>query len=73
MASESDKGKGKQTEMEEEPSLQTKSWPLGTVRDGKWFCDCGRKANCLTVKDVSKPTYGDKCRFIPVVSYASRV
>ena len=72
MASENDKGKGKQKEIDEEASLQTKSW-LGRLHDGKWFCECDRKANCLTVKDVSKRTYGDKCTFIPVVFYVSQV
>jgi len=73
MASENDKGKGKEKEIEEETSDHPRSWG-GRLHDGKWFCDCDRKANCLTVKDVSKRTYGDRCMFISVVfSYALKV
>jgi hypothetical protein len=63
------KGKEKETEPEAEPAAQTRqeTWP-GYVIDGRWYCDCNRKATCYTVNDVAKANYGKKCaclRYIP--------
>jgi hypothetical protein len=60
MTTANDKGKGKERESEVETPEQTKNWG-GRLQDGKWYCDCDRKANCLTVKDKTKTSYGDRC------------
>jgi hypothetical protein len=60
MTTVNDKGKGKEKESEVETPEQTKNWG-GRFQDGKWYCDYDRQANCLTVKDKTKTSYGDKC------------
>jgi hypothetical protein len=60
MATENDKGKGK--ESEQESARHSTRWP-GRFHEGKWFCDCegSRKARCLTVRQLSSENHGRQC------------
>jgi hypothetical protein len=61
--------KEREREPDAEPAGQTRqeTWP-GYVKDGKWYCDCNRKATCYTVNDVAKAKYGEKCALLPIFS-----
>jgi hypothetical protein len=59
MTTANDKEKGKEKESEVETPEQTKNRG-GQLQDGKWYCDCDRKANCLMAKDKTKTSYGDE-------------
>ncbi len=66
MATEPDKGKGKENENEIDPVKQSTPW-TGRLQDGKWFCDCNRRARCFTVTKVSSPNHGKKCKLHPIL------
>ena len=71
MTTGNDKGKGKEREREREPEAEPvakkrpDTWP-GHLQNGKWFCECNRRAICYTVNDVAKPNYGKKCMLPPI-------
>jgi hypothetical protein len=63
------KGKGKEVIEKHEENLPPRNFPgtgPGFLVNGKFHCHCegNPRANCLTVKTVSKNTYGKKCKYL---------
>jgi hypothetical protein len=67
MAAENDKGKGKETEKASEAEVEQGGPWFGRFQDGKWFCDCNKRARCLTVSKEGSKNLGKKCKFLLIL------
>jgi len=65
MATENDKGKGKEAGIENKPAQQL----FGRFQDGKWFCDCNIRARCKRVIKPNSPNLGKLCKLLLKLLY----
>jgi hypothetical protein len=68
MATENDKGKGKEAGIENKPAQQLFGW-FGRFQDGKWFCDCNIRARCKRVTKPNSPNLGKLCKLLLKLLY----